>query len=401
MEFLNPFRPGAGHPPPHLAGRDKAIAEFRKLLRQDVILENAVITGLRGVGKTVLADKLKPIAIQEGWLWVGDYIAEAATESEANLATRILTDLSAVTGQIEVVQEHDGGTMSFRSEPMRTKQHLNFDYLKGQYEQTPGLVADKLRSVLEGVAHVVRTVKKRGVIFAYDEAQNLADHAADRQHPLSVLLDVFQSIQRKQIPFMLLLTGLPTLFPKLVEARTYSERMFHIIDVGKLDEADSRQAIIVPMQNAGFVFTDESVDLIVEASGGYPYFIQFICREAFDAVSQNIVGGEPPKSIELSTVIQKLDRDFFDGGWSKVAERQRDVLEIAAALDTSDAEFTVAEIAEKSKSHDGGRISPSHVNQMLASLCKAGFVYRNRHGKYSFALPMLRRYIIRRARSTL
>lgn len=401
MEFSNPFRPGAGHPPPHLAGRDKAIGEFRKLLRQDVILENAVITGLRGVGKTVLADKLKPIAVQEGWLWVGDYIAEAATESEANLATRILTDLAAVTGQIEVVQEHESGTMSFRSEPMRTKQHLNFDYLKGQYEQTPGLVADKLRCVLEGVANVVRTVKKRGVIFAYDEAQNLADHAADRQHPLSVLLDVFQSVQRKQIPFMLLLTGLPTLFPKLVEARTYSERMFHIIDVGKLDEADSRQAIVVPMQNAGFSFTDESVDLIVEASGGYPYFIQFICREAFDAVSQNIVEGEPPKSVELSTVIQKLDRDFFDGGWSKVAERQRDVLEIAAALDASDSEFTVAEIVESSNAHDGGRISPSHVNQILKSLCKAGFVYRNRHGKYSFALPMLRRYILRRAQSML
>lgn len=401
MEFLNPFRPGAGHPPPHLAGRDKAIAEFRKLLRQDVILENAVITGLRGVGKTVLADKLKPIAIQEGWLWVGDYIAEAATESESNLATRILTDLSAVTGQIEVVQEHESGSLAFRSEPVRTKRHLNFDYLRAQYEQTPGLVADKLRAVLEAVANVVNTVRKRGIIFAYDEAQNLADHAAEKQHPLSVLLDVFQSIQRKQIPFMLLLTGLPTLFPKLVEARTYSERMFHIIDVGKLDEVDSRQAIVVPMQNAGFSFTDESVDLIAAASGGYPYFIQFICREAFDAASQNIVEGEPPKSVELSTVVQKLDRDFFDGGWSKVSERQRDVLEIAASLEASDAEFTVAEIVEKSKTHEGGRISPSHVNQMLASLCKAGFVYRNRHGKYSFALPMLRQYIIRRAQSSL
>ena len=77
------------------------------------------------------------------------------------------------------------------------------------------------------------------MIFAYDEAQNLADSPARDQYPLSLLLDVFQSIQRKNIPFMLALTGLPTLFPKLVEARTFAERMFRVVTLDRLDEDDS------------------------------------------------------------------------------------------------------------------------------------------------------------------
>ena len=80
--FTNPYRPGAGHMPPHLAGRDDALAEFERLLGQDVILENMVLTGLRGVGKTVLLDTFKPRAIEEGWLWVGADLSEAASLTE-------------------------------------------------------------------------------------------------------------------------------------------------------------------------------------------------------------------------------------------------------------------------------------------------------------------------------
>ena len=69
--FRNPFRPGAGHTPPYLAGREGEDLAFRRLLDQDIIFENLILTGLRGVGKTVLLDALKPVAIQHGWLWVG------------------------------------------------------------------------------------------------------------------------------------------------------------------------------------------------------------------------------------------------------------------------------------------------------------------------------------------
>src|SRR5882757_9825723 len=98
--FKNPFRPGAGHMPPYLAGREAEEAEFQRLLHQDTILENLILTGLRGVGKTVLLEKLKPIAIQHGWLWVGTDLSEAVSVSESNLAIRILTDLSVVTSAL-------------------------------------------------------------------------------------------------------------------------------------------------------------------------------------------------------------------------------------------------------------------------------------------------------------
>src|SRR2546423_10279452 len=95
--FPNPFRPGAGHRPPYLAGRREETDEFQRLLKQDVILENLVLTGLRGVGKTVLLEEFKPRAIKEGWLWVGTDLSEAASLSDERIAVRLLTDLSVVT----------------------------------------------------------------------------------------------------------------------------------------------------------------------------------------------------------------------------------------------------------------------------------------------------------------
>src|SRR5438094_8131271 len=82
-KFLNPFKPGAGHMPPYLAGRDRETNEFTKLLAQETILSNLVLTGLRGVGKTVLLDSLKPLAIWRKWLWVGIDLAESTSVTES------------------------------------------------------------------------------------------------------------------------------------------------------------------------------------------------------------------------------------------------------------------------------------------------------------------------------
>ncbi|MCY3761524.1 MAG: ATP-binding protein, partial [Gemmatimonadetes bacterium] len=100
--FSNPFRPGAGHPPPYLAGRLAERQEFLKLLGQTAILENMVLTGLRGVGKTVLLDSFKPEAIRRGWLWVGTDLSESASVSEETMAVRLCTDLAPVTSGVVV-----------------------------------------------------------------------------------------------------------------------------------------------------------------------------------------------------------------------------------------------------------------------------------------------------------
>jgi hypothetical protein len=390
--FENPFRPGAGHMPPHLAGRENERREFERLLEQTTILENLVLTGLRGVGKTVLLDTFKPLAIHYSWLWVGTDLSESVSVSEEALAIRLLTDLSVVTSSMVLGEQRAAG---FADATHEVK--LDFTTLTTIYQATPGLVADKLKAVLETAARAVAAESKRGIVFAYDEAQNLADSPPANHFPLSLLLDVFQSIQKKDVPFMLALTGLPTLFPKLVEARTFSERMFRVVTLDRLDDDDSREAILKPIDVAGCPvrFNDESVATICDHSGGYPYFIQFICREVYDAFIQSVEAQGEVMPVPLDAITRKLDTDFFAGRWARATDRQRQLLWSAAHLENAAGEFALGEIVEQSAQLLAKPFSNSHANQMLATLSESGLVYKNRWGRYSFAVPMFDRFIMR------
>jgi len=394
--FQNPFKPGAGHAPPYLAGREHEINEFRKLLKQSTILENLVLTGLRGVGKTVLLDAFKPIAIQDGWRWTSTDLSESTSISEENIATRLITDLALLASGITISKRATVG-VGFTSSIELVEQTLNYNLLRYVYDNTPGLVSDKLKYILEFVWQLLKPEGGKGVILAYDEAQNLSDQAAKEQYPLSILLDVFQSIQKKGIPFMLVLTGLPTLFPKLVEARTFSERMFHVLTLTRLNKEASHEAILKPIQvsKCPVTFTELTVEEIINLSNGYPYFIQFICRELFDVFIQKIAAGEKTPSGSWDDILRKLDGDFFAGRWSRATDRQRELLTVISELENCDEEFTVQEIVDKSKALSTKSFSSSHVNQMLSKLAEAGLVYKNRFGKYSFAVPLLGQYIKR------
>lgn len=394
LEFKNPYRPGAGHMPPHLAGREREYEEFDQLLEQDEILNNVVLTGLRGVGKTVLLETFKPRAVEKGWFWVSADLSESASISETALAQRLLADLSLITSSITVKEVSTG--VGFSAPPTAEEVPLSHSALTSVYENTPGLVSDRIKATLEFAWEHLREQGRQKVIFAYDEAQNLSDHAGKEQFPLSVLLDVFQSIQRKGIPFMLVLAGLPTLFPKLVDARTYAERMFRVMTLNKLNSGESREAILKPIEVADcpLRLSDDSVEIIIYESGGYPYFIQFICREVFDVFIQQNEQGEVG-TVPIEAIQQKLDADFFAGRWARITDRQKELLLVIAHLDEPDEEFTIQELVEKSKEMLEKSFSSSHANQMLASLAERGMIYKNRVGKYSFAVPLLGRFIRR------
>ena len=397
--FRNPFRPGAGHTPPYLAGRKEEREEFLKLLDQDVILSNLVLTGLRGVGKTVLLDTFKPLALRRGWLWVSNDLSESTTVEEERLAIRILTDLAVATSNF-VYDRRKVHRPGFGHQTDLFNVTLNYPTLHAVYEKTDGLVADQLKAALTFVWQALRASPNppRGIVFAYDEAQNMADHAKKEEYPLSVMLDVFQSIQRQGAPFLLALTGLPTLFPKLVEARTYAERMFRVLFLNRLDLHEVREAIMKPIQeddNCPITFTEESIQQIEKHSGGYPYFIQFICHAAFDVFVSQITTGSDNPSVPINEITAKLDSDFFAGRWSRVTDRQRDLLYVVAMLDDPKSEFSVQEIVELSKELSVKGFSPSYANQILAALIRSGIVFRNRHGKYSFAVPLLGDFIRR------
>ena len=388
--LLNPFRPGAGHMPPYLAGREHEKVEFARLLDQTSIMDNLVLTGLRGVGKTVLLDVLKPMARDKGWLWVGNDLSETSSRTEASLSTRLLADLAVATSNVATGVEARPSLGLVRTVESTT-QRLDFETLLGIWNTTPGLASDKLKAVLDRIWEALRPLGVPGVVFAYDEAQNLADHAAGDEHPLSLLLDVFQSVQRRGTPYMLVLVGLPTLFPKLVEARTFAERMFHVVMLDRLTKEASTDAIVKPMEDSAseVCFPPDSVRLIYDVSRGYPYFIQYFCREAFD-----IWTFQPHASIPISDILRKLDDDFFAGRWARATDRQRDLLVAIAHLGNASREFTVQEIVRASAA-SGRPFRSSHVNRMLAALGEIGLVYKNRWGRYSLAVPLLDAFIRR------
>ena len=396
VTFSNPFRPGAGHPPPYLAGRQLEQEAFREVLRSPPILDNIVLTGLRGIGKTALLESFRPLTQRAHWLWVEGELSEAANINEDSLVARICTDIALITSTIDIsaVRTH---TIGFTTEPQQAMT-LNFSVLMQVYNNTPGLAVDKLKAVLTLAWQVVsRQGNTQGIMFSFDEAQILSDQPDKDQYPLSLLIDTFKSLQRQGLPVVLVLAGLPTLFPKMVEVRTYTERMFNQLVLNNLSPDESREAIRKPIEDTRcpIQLSDDSVQQIVEMSGGYPYFIQFICREVYDAFSQRQNQGLA-MSIPAEEIERKLHANFFSGRWSKTTDRQRDLLQIIAQLELQENEFTIKQIQQASQHHPKP-YSSGHISQILTKLAEQGWLFRNRHGRYTFGLPLLQSFIKQQA----
>jgi hypothetical protein len=180
--------------------------------------------------------------------------------------------------------------------------------------------------------------------------------------------------------------------------------MFHVLVLDRLSESDSKEAIVKPLEQAkcpeAFFIRTAAQNLIVKESGGYPYFIQFICREVLDAFMQQASDGKKRLRAPVDQIIRKLDTDFFAGRWARATDRQRDLLISVAHVEGSESEFTIQEAAAKSAELSAAGVidkafAPSHVNQIFSKLADAGLIFKNRHGRYSFAVPLLSRYIRR------
>jgi hypothetical protein len=308
-----------------------------------------------------------------------------------------MADLSIVSSGI-TLKKLKTKPLGFAGTETETDLSLSYKRIELLYKEAPGLESDKLKFILEFTWECIKENMPhvKGLVFAYDEAQSLADDVKNKKYALTMLLDVFQSIQRKQIPFLLLLSGLPTIQSKLIESRTYSERMFTLLFLNKLSDEDSKLAITKPIEreNTPINLDDKSINVIIKKSGGYPYFIQFICKETFDVFLQQQAAGQKLE-VPIDSIMLKLDGDFFSGRWGILTDRQRVLLSIIARLENSDGEFTVQEIATESKKYQTAAFGGSQVNQMLASLITVGLIFKNRFGKYSFAVPQLNEFILR------
>jgi hypothetical protein len=176
--------------------------------------------------------------------------------------------------------------------------------------------------------------------------------------------------------------------------------MFHVLFLNKLDDEDAREAVIKPLRDSTspIQFSDRTVDHVIELSGGYPYFIQFIGKEVFDVWIAKLQSGEAA-SVPAMDIIRKLDADFFQGRWARATDRRRELLQVVSTLPNADNEFTVQEVVASSQEILRKPFTPSHVSQMLTSLAESGLVYKNRYGKYSLAVPLLSQFIRRQTAS--
>ena len=166
--------------------------------------------------------------------------------------------------------------------------------------------------------------------------------------------------------------------------------------LSRLEDADAREAIIKPIEltQSPLSFSKPTIEKILKNSNGYPYFIQFICKEVFDAWIAKMSYGEIP-SVQMQAIVAKLDQDFFAPRWARATDRQQDFMKVVATLENSDEEFSVQEIVGASRTTLQKGFTPSHATQILQALAEKGLMYKSRRGGYSFAVPLLSQFIRR------
>lgn len=400
----NPYRPGAGHAPPFLAGRSGELEHLRRLLRQNFTTENVLVTGLRGMGKTALLGHMRQIAEQEGWICIGNDLSESSSLSEERLAIRILTDVSEALARIMAAQTPasngcDNAPTKFQQDDAEgAGTPVAFDALQNMYERAPGLPSDRLRSVLTRLSSRVIQGQAKGLLFAYDEAQCLSDHAERDEFPMSLLVETIAGIQKKcgVAQCLLILSGLPQVFDALIDTRTYTERMFHVMRLERLSREDTFDAVATPLQRLTppLYVSADLLEKCVELTGGYPYLIQFFGKELVDQLLRNggVLGIE---AFPCASVMERLDAGLFSARWNKTTDKQREVLKLIAGRDANGApDFSSQEIAASSQGVD--EVSSAQVNSVMQALCERGLLYRARHGRYAFTVPMSETMILRR-----
>jgi hypothetical protein len=387
----NPYRPGVGLPPAHLAGRDAQMRRFQAILSgAPEIPANLRLTGLRGVGKTVLLRRFDDIADDAEWATV--FVELEPRHNDEDRLTRLLDGVlqevvarHSATGRIRQVL---GGAV----EAARQTAKVTFE----DFEWTlGGEIATRTRAVAEAMAHAVEVVQRsgrEGIVLLFDEAQVLVDDKArDGSHPLSMLLAAVSALQRQGIAVCLVLCGLPNLTVNLLEARTYSERMFRGDEVASLGTPEARQAFLVPLEGTGRTADDELVDRVLSDVEGYPYFIQLWGAELWDAAT---FAGVSRFSVDLlhatnSEIYRRLDLDFYSPRVDALRPAEQDLLGTAA--DASYPPLLAGELAALSPK------KASNVNVLLGRLVRANVLYRQGKGRYYYTAPGFDTYLQRRA----
>lgn len=385
-KIKNPFSPGAGSPPPELAGRDGILEQAHVLLGRVRLKrpeKSILMTGLRGVGKTVLLNEIERMAIADGYRTI---LVEAHEDKPLALLLvphlrRILFDLDRIAGAGDKARRGLAVLKSFIGGIKITVGDVEFgldtDPERGAADS--GDLEIDLPNLFVAVAEAAEE-RHTSVAILIDEIQYL------NSTELSALIMAMHKMQQRQLPLALIGAGLPILPGLAGDSKSYAERLFSFPDIGPLAEAEAAKALKDPVAAAGELFDDEAITEIYRLTQGYPYFLQEWGYQSWNHAAASPI---TLKIIEETTalVARRLDENFFRVRFNRLTPREKMYLRAMAELGSGP--YRTADIA------DFLGVKMTTLGPVRASLIKKGMIYSPSHGDMAFTVPLFNKFMLR------
>lgn len=395
----NPYAPGAGQRPPELAGRDEQLRTF------EVVLEriakgrperSIVLTGLRGVGKTVLLNALRGAAVRAGW---GTGKFEARPEqtlrrpmsAALHVAVRELAhpsgdEVDHVLGVIKAFALRDAAPNA----KLREKWQPGIDAPAVTGRADSGDIEIDLVELLTDVGGLAQDVG-RGVALFIDEMQDL------QADDVSALCAAFHEISQNGLPVVVVGAGLPHLPAVLSASKSYSERLFRYSRIDRLDRVAAEAALQVPAREEGAEFAADALDAMYAATGGYPYFIQAYGKVAWDAAPATPITAADVE-VAAPEAEEELAVGFFGSRFERATPGEREYLramaDVAAQMRTAGEELDESESVPTARVADHLERKPQSLSPARDGLLKKGLIYSGERGRIAFTVPHFGKYLL-------
>ena len=385
--ILNPYTPGAGTPPPELAGRDDLREKVRvciERLRRGNPAKSIIMVGLRGVGKTVLLDRMRSDAEASGIHTVRIEAPEnkslpAMLAPVLRLALLRLSQLeSAKTLAQRALRALAGMAKSLKMKYQDIEVGLDFEPLTGLADN--GDLEGDLTALLTEIGYAAKSANTVLVIFI-DELQYV------KQDQFAVLISALHRCAQLKLPLTLVGAGLPQLLSLAGEAKSYAERLFDYPVVDKLGRQAAEDAIRKPASDLNVNFDDDAVFEIIEKTQGYPYFLQEWGKHAWDAASKAPITLQDVERASQLT-IASMDESFFKVRLDRTTPSEKRYLRAMADLGSGP--------------HRSGDIAmqlgkkASSLGPVRATLISKGIVWSPIHGDTAFTVPLFHEYLLRK-----
>ncbi len=382
----NPFSPGAGSPPPELAGRDPILEQSRILLgriKAGRPEKSLLLTGLRGVGKTVLLNEIERLAKGSGYHTVSIEAHEdkpLVSLIAPHLRT-LLFELNRMAGAVEKVKRGLAILRSFVG-AFKVTMHdvtigLDIDPEKGVADS--GDLEIDLPNLFLAIGEAAADRKSAVAIFI-DEVQYF------NQKELAALIMAMHKVQQHQLPLVLLGAGLPILPGLAGESKSYAERLFSFPDIGALSANDAAKALQDPAKAAGVAFESAALDEVYRLTKGYPYFVQEWGYQAWNLAASSPITNKMVHDA-TAVVIPRLDQNFFRVRYDRLTPSERNFLRAMAEL--GPGAHRTGDIAEVRK------VKVTSLGPVRAKLIKKGMIYSPAHGDMAFTVPLFDEFMIR------